>query len=63
MEEKGIVVTCGLRLIGDPKAGRNNGMSERRVSCFPDGDNNTTIVSFYFRLTAPGKDLEHAQNT
>ena len=24
--------------------------------------NNTTVVSFYFRLTAPGKNLEHAQN-
>ena len=28
MEEKGIVVACGLRHIDDPKAGRNNGMSE-----------------------------------
>ena len=34
MEEKGIVVTCGLRRIDDPKAGRNNGMSERRVYFF-----------------------------
>ena len=27
-----------------------------------DGDNNTTIISFYFRLTALGKNLEHVQN-
>ena len=26
MEEKGIVVVCGLRRIGDPKAGRNGGV-------------------------------------
>ena len=33
-----------------------------RPFSFFDGDNNKTIVSLYFRLTAPGKDFEHAQN-
>ena len=36
-----------------------------KINCrfsFSDGDNNTYTVSFYFRLTPPGKDLEHVQN-